>query len=264
MKDLLGDRMKKGYENVTRTYLPKRTYTIIRVDGRAFHTLTKQFIKPFDTSFMNIMANTAEYLTKNIPGALFGYVQSDEISIVIQDFKTINTEPWFGGNVQKICSISASMATAFFNRCLHNLNMLHTPIATFDSRVFTIPQPQEVINYFIWRNKDCIRNSVLSYSQHILGIMNIKGLNVKQLKEKLIEKDSNWDDLPRSHRYGFIVLPVKESVVSLNKDITVRDKFRIFDGVDICKEYVRISKLNDSEIIIQDKINGLIRNVQED
>ena len=114
-KDSLGDRMKRFYENITKYFLPRRTYTIIRIDGKAFHSLTQNFDKPFDYTFINQMDETAKYLCKNIQGAKFAFVQSDEISILMTDFDKINTSAWFDGNVQKIASISASMATSKFN-----------------------------------------------------------------------------------------------------------------------------------------------------
>ena len=115
MKDSLGDRMKR-YENTSRYYLSPRNYTIIRVDGKAFHTYTKGLERPFDLKLISDMNETASFLCKNIQGAKFAFVQSDEISIVITDFENINTDAWFDGNVQKITSISASLATAKFNQ----------------------------------------------------------------------------------------------------------------------------------------------------
>ena len=116
MKDQLGDRMKAFYEDRTRIKLPRRTYTIIRIDGKAFHTYTKGLKRPFDTGLIDDMNWTTEYLCKNIQGVKFGYVQSDEISLVLTDFDTLQTDLWFDGNLQKMASIAASMATARFNQ----------------------------------------------------------------------------------------------------------------------------------------------------
>lgn len=207
MKDKLGDRMKKQYEDITRHYLPRRTYTIIRLDGKAFHTLTKQLhIKaPFDDDFIDVMDSTALYLVRNIQGVIFGYVQSDEITLVLQDFKTINTCAWLDGNIQKITSISASMATAHFNSKIKE-KFPQSPLAFFDSRVFTIADPYEVINCLVWRNKDCIRNSILSVSQNVFGKKAINNKNCKELKEMLIEQSCPWEDFPFSYRYGRMIL----------------------------------------------------------
>ena len=115
MKDALGSRIKENYEGRTRYFLPRRTYTIIRLDGKAFHTFTRQFKKPYDLDLMEIMNCTAISLCSQIQGAKFAYVQSDEINILLTDFENLSTDAWFDGNIQKITSISSSIATASFN-----------------------------------------------------------------------------------------------------------------------------------------------------
>ena len=114
-RDSLGDRMK-GYENVTRTKLVRRMPVIIRIDGKAFHTFTKGFDKPFDSLLMDAMNRTMKYLCENIQGCMLGYTQSDEISLLLVDYQTLTTDSWFDDTVQKMCSISASMATLVFNK----------------------------------------------------------------------------------------------------------------------------------------------------
>ena len=114
-KDSLGNRMKR-YENVSRLYLTRRVPVIIRVDGKAFHTYTKGMKKPFDRILMTVMQQTMQYLCENIQGCVFGYTQSDEITLVLTDYKTASTDAWFGNGVQKMCSVAASMATMAFNR----------------------------------------------------------------------------------------------------------------------------------------------------
>lgn len=114
-RDSLGDRMKR-YEYVTRTYLTNRVPVIIRLDGKAFHTFTRGFNKPYDTLLMQTMMNTMQKLCTSIQGCVFGYTQSDEITLVLVDYQTIDTDAWFGYNIQKIASVSASMATMEFNR----------------------------------------------------------------------------------------------------------------------------------------------------
>ena len=111
----LGDRMKE-YENISRIYLTKRSPVIIRIDGKAFHSFTKGFIRPFDKMLMETMAETAKFLAENISGCKLAYTQSDEISLLLTDYDTIKTQPWFENNLQKLVSIAASMATLQFNR----------------------------------------------------------------------------------------------------------------------------------------------------
>jgi len=155
-KDSLGDRIKNNYENRNRYYLTRRVPVIMRLDGKAFHTVTKHCAKPFDSVLSLCMLNTAKALLKEVQGAKCAYKQSDEISILIADFDKLTTEAWFDYNIQKMTSVSAGIASATFS-----MDFMHEEdkIAVFDSRVFNIPK-EEVCNYFIWRQQDWIRNSV--------------------------------------------------------------------------------------------------------
>lgn len=171
----LGDRMK-DYENVNRHFLMQRTPVIIRIDGKAFHTWTKWCDKPFDEQLSELMAITTKNLVNNIQGAVLGFTQSDEISILIRDYDTLETSMWFDGNIQKIVSISASLTTGFFNDSVKHYAMpsLTAPLAFFDARVFNLPK-EEICNYFIWRQQDIIRNSVQALGQYHLGHKAIQG-----------------------------------------------------------------------------------------
>lgn len=123
VNDELGKRMKEFYESVPKTRLVRRTPVAIRIDGKAFHTFTRGFEKPFDRVLMNAMQETMRYLCKNIQGCVFGYTQSDEITLtlILIDYQKLDSDAWFGYEVQKICSISASMATMAFNRYFRKL-----------------------------------------------------------------------------------------------------------------------------------------------
>ena len=154
MKDDLGNRMKEYYENATRFFLPRRTYTILRLDGKAFHTFTRGLNKPWDKDLIDIMNKVTGKLCKNIQGAKIGFTQSDEISILMTDFDKIETEAWFGGNIQKIVSVAASMATFYFSEEMRKLingrdkhkfltKSAETKEALFDARVFIIPYKTE-------------------------------------------------------------------------------------------------------------------------
>jgi tRNA(His) 5'-end guanylyltransferase len=157
--DSLGDRMKEFYENRTRYMLPRRTFTILRIDGKAFHSYTRGLKRPFDDKLMNDMDETAKFLCKEIQGTKLAYVQSDEISLVLTDFDDLKTDAWYDGNLSKMVSVSASLATAKFNE------LRPGKLAFFDSRVFTIPYQAEVENYLIWRQNDASRNSVSAVAQ---------------------------------------------------------------------------------------------------
>ena len=185
MKDSLGDRIKNNYENITRYHLPRRTYTIIRLDGKAFHTYTKGLKRPFDLDLAQDMQATTVYLCGNIMGAVLGFVESDEISLLLTDFSKNETEAYFDGNIQKMCSISSSMATAVFNN-FRNMRDI-TKLAMFDARVFTIPDSTEVENYFIWRQNDATRNAIQMVAQSLYSHKELhkKNGNEKQQMLKL-------------------------------------------------------------------------------
>lgn len=114
--DELGIRMKESYEKRARSYLTRRTPVIIRIDGKAFHTFTRGFNKPYDRLLMTTMQETTQYLCEHIQGCVFGYTQSDEISLLLVDYAKLNSDSWFDYQVQKVCSVAASMATMAFNK----------------------------------------------------------------------------------------------------------------------------------------------------
>ena len=219
-KDSLGDRMKTYYEERTRTYLPRRSDVIIRIDGCHFHTFTKKFEKPFDEIFIKAMQMTTQELCKNIQGCKLGYVQSDEISLWLTDYDRLETDAWFDNQVQKICSVAASMAAAYFNKFFvhtvdENLFKLESKrICTlleaqdvgvyFDARCFTVPHA-EVTNYFIWRQQDAMRNSVNSLAQSVFSHKELQGINVEDVKRKLADEGRSWYECSPVEKYGTCV-----------------------------------------------------------
>ena len=238
MKEPLGDRMKGFYENRTRILLPRKTYTLLRIDGKAFHTYTRGLKKPFDLGLMEDMNDTAAYLCKNIQGAKFGYCQSDEISILITDFDERDTQMWFDGNLQKMASVAASMATSKFNelrvaRALRKyecqfdtaLQMDTESIleflskikkAEFDARVFQIPQKSEVENYFIFRQQDGTRNSVQSVAQSLYSQSELNGKKEKDMQEMIFQRGINWNHYHFREKRGGIIFKVPTSVEGKN------------------------------------------------
>jgi len=204
MKDDLGDRMKEWYENRYRFYLPRRTYTILRIDGKAFHTWTRGLERPFDQEFQTLMDETAKTACSQIQGAACAFVQSDEASFLLMDFdpkgEKLTTAGWFDGNVQKICSVGASLFTAHFNATASE-----RPPAMFDARVFIIPDPVEVHNYFVWRQKDAVRNSIQAAAQSFYSDKECFGKSQSDLQEMIFKKGQNWNDYSvRSKRGGFV------------------------------------------------------------
>lgn len=228
-KTTLGNRMKEYYENPYRFYLPRRSPMIIRLDTRAGHSFTKGFQRPFDDIFIESIQETAKYLCENIENVKCSYQQSDEISLLLTDYDNVGTQAWFNKNLQKMCSIAASMATLAFNRIFKKrveeakedyesfapvIASIYTSPekhedwtklieaycraqekgAMFDARCFSIPK-EEVCNYFQWRQNDCTRNSIQMVAQANFSHKQLQNKSCDELQEMLWqEKNINWND----------------------------------------------------------------------
>lgn len=247
VNDDLGMRMKENYENRSKTYLLRRTPVAIRIDGKAFHTFTRGFKKPFDDLFLNAMQETMKYLCENVQGCVFGYTQSDEITLILQDYRELGTSAWFDYSVQKLCSVAASMATMKFNQ-VFNRNVQkyatyfydvpnHKEVeehymislvkagekgAMFDARCFNIPK-EEVANLIYWRQIDAVRNSIQMAGQAYFTPQQLDGRNCKDIKLMLAnQKGINWEDFPHYCCYGSSC--VKKAVT---KDDTERSEWSV-------------------------------------
>jgi tRNA(His) 5'-end guanylyltransferase len=194
----LEDRMKL-YENSNNLVLPKNMPLILRVDGRAFHTLTKKLDKPFDIRIMDMMNQVAQDLCKEIMNARIAYVQSDEISILI--YNHILSDVWFGNKQQKMTSISASVATLSASKILDNYGINYDNKLSFDSRVFLIPE-KDVNNYFIWRQRDWERNSLQMLTRSYYTHKEVDGKNHVQMHDMIHTAGDNWDNLPTEYKRG--------------------------------------------------------------
>lgn len=225
--DEISKRMKQNYENISKTRLTRRCPVIIRLDGKAFHTYTRGFKKPFDEILITSMQETMRYLCANIQGCALGYVQSDEISLLLVDYQKLNSGAWFDYEVQKLCSISASMATMIFNMVfkknandyiestIGSCNIPNTEReyistllkavekgAMFDSRCFNIPK-EEVTNYFYWRQLDASRNSVQMVGQANFSHKQLHQKSCNDIQDMLHEqKGINWNDFPTTQKRG--------------------------------------------------------------
>ncbi len=212
----LEERMKINYEYPYRIYLSRRIPVIIRIDGKSFHNLTKNMDKPFSTRFRYCMEYTAFELLNNIQGCVLAYTQSDEISLLLFNYSKFNTQAWFDNNLQKVCSISASMATSMFLRkFIRNMKEYDDEQnICFDSRVFVIPE-EEVNNYFIFRQQNCIRNSIYSIGQSSYSTNNLHNKSSKAIVE-MIDNDNNiskkYDEYKFEEKYGSIF--IKDSLVT--------------------------------------------------
>lgn len=240
-KTTLGDRMKNNYENISRYYLTRRTPVIIRIDGKAFHTFTRGFKKPFDDVLVKTMQETMKYLCENIQGCVLGYTQSDEISLVLTDYAELTTDAWFGNNLQKMCSVSASMATLAFNKAfIRNISKqskrLYTEYldekdasyiealeiamnkgAMFDSRVFSIPK-EEVCNALIWRQQDATRNSIQSVGQANFSQKELHGKSCNDIQDMLMtQKGVNWNDYSTTLKRGSCCIKADDSLTEYDE-----------------------------------------------
>ena len=224
VNDKLGKRMKEFYEQVPKTRLVRRTPVAIRIDGKAFHTFTRGFEKPFDEVLGKAMRETMKYLCENIQGCVLGYTQSDEITLILIDYKKLTSSAWFDYEVQKMCSIAASMATMAFNKFfikeaeewfsnqkpfttetirLYDLYRLKSETgAMFDARVFNIPK-EEVANLIYWRQLDATRNSIQMVGQANFSHNELQNKSCNVIQEMLFqEKDINWNDFPTHLKRG--------------------------------------------------------------
>lgn len=199
-----GDRMKE-YENAYRIKLPRRMPVLLRIDGKAFHTYTRGCDKPFDLVLNNAMWETAKYLCQNIMGAKLAYHQSDEISILITNDDKLTTDAWFDNNLQKICSIASSLATAKFNEIM-KVDKPEKPLALFDCRAWLLPK-DEVNNYFLWRQQDATKNSISMVAQAHFSPNQLHKKNGAMKQDMLmLEKGVNWNDLPSWQKRGACIV----------------------------------------------------------
>lgn len=227
--DDLGCRMKTFYEQIPKTKLMRRCPVAIRIDGRAFHTFTRGFQKPFDEVLIKSMQETMKYLCENIQGCVLAYTQSDEITLILVDYKKLTSSAWFDYEVQKICSIAASMATMAFNNIFskyvkefdlelaYNDNGIDTKEnrklweiykkainkgAMFDARCFNIPK-EEVTNLVYWRQLDASRNSIQMVGQANFSHKELQNKSCNDIQNMLMtQKGINWNDLPTYQKRG--------------------------------------------------------------
>ena len=233
VNDELGRRMKDFYETIPKTKLMRRTPVAIRIDGKAFHTFTRGMKRPFDDILIETMQQTMKYLCENIQGCVLGYTQSDEITLILIDYQKLTSSAWFDYEVQKMCSIAASMATMAFNKffsenadkfyrniwdeaiedwCMDTtkedidycatLSLAAHKGAMFDARCFNIPK-EEVTNLIYWRQLDATRNSIQMVGQANFSHKKLHGKSCSKIQDMLmLEKNINWNDFPVYQKRG--------------------------------------------------------------
>lgn len=216
--DSLGDRMK-AYEATFSQVLVPRMPIIIRLDGRAWHTLTKSCERPFDENLIQALNKTGIELCQDISGAQIAFIQSDEITILIHPYKKYASQAWFDGQIQKIVSVSASIASSVMT--MESEKVFGKPtLVQFDSRVFVLPE-HEVVNNFIFRQNDCARNSVQIMARSMFSHAQCENKNREQLNELIISGGKNWNDIPTRYKRG-------RCVIKLNGQWIVDNEIPIF------------------------------------
>lgn len=262
-KSELAARMKNFYENPAKTQLLRRVPVAIRIDGKAFHTFTRGFQKPFDPVLMDAMQRTMKYLCENIQGCVFGYTQSDEITLILIDYQKLTSDAWFDYEVQKITSVSASMATMIFNKYFSEniikYNSTHDPLieenkylieryvnaaekgAMFDARCFNIPK-EEVTNLIYWRQLDAMRNSIQMVGQAHFSHTKLKDKTCNDIQDMLMtEYGINWNTFTIPCKRGTACIKVKEQEIIkepnlfISKIITTHYKWKIDYEIPIFK-----------------------------
>lgn len=263
--DELGKRMKEYYEQIPKAKLMRRCPVIVRIDGKAFHSVTRGFKKPFDEILIKSMQDTMKYLCENVQGCVLGYHQSDEISLLLVDYKTLDSQAFFDYEVQKICSITASMATMAFNKaflkevneyllnCAKGKNKdtrfadVYCRVvngAMFDARCFNIPK-EEVTNYFYWRQLDATRNSIQMVGQANFSHKELQNKSCNEIQDMLHEqKGINWNDFPTHQKRGSCCIKINELKEGLTK--------KLGDGSEVYYEgdIIRRKWIIDNEIPI--------------
>lgn len=262
VRDDLGVRMKTFYEQIPKTKLMRRCPVALRIDGKSFHTFTRGFQKPFDEVLIKSMQETMKYLCENIQGCVLGYTQSDEITLILVDYKKLTSSAWFDYEVQKICSIAASMATMAFNKFFannvgdyctytyerednsheeyeHILSLAIDKGAMFDCRCFNIPK-EEVTNLIYWRQLDASRNSIQMVGQANFSHKELQNKSCNEIQDMLMtQKGINWNDLPIYQKRG---------------SCCVRNKIILFRGSIMETAQLRDTSKSENEWIIDTEI----------
>lgn len=261
--DDLGIRMKTFYEQIPKTKLMRRTPVAIRIDGKAFHTFTRGFHKPFDEILMKTMQETTKFLCENIQGCVLGYTQSDEITLILIDYQKFTSAAWFDYEVQKLCSISASMATIAFNQAFESnvfnfedmqpndfaehewsrlLEVYRNAIdkgAMFDARCFNIPK-EEVTNLIYWRQLDASRNSIQMVGQANFSHKELQNKSCNDIQDMLMtHKGINWNDLPIYQKRGSCCVKERyedyNDIDSTDSSVPIRTRWIIDKDIPIFK-----------------------------
>lgn len=239
-KTTLGDRMKV-YEKAAEGILVPRMPVILRIDGKAFHTYTRGLKRPWDENLNEVMDITAQALCEQVQGALLAYVQSDEISVLVHGYKTLSSQAYFDGRIQKTCSVAAAIAASQFTTwswkifdpgdSVPNKASLIRP-AVFDCRAYNVPEA-DVCNYLLWRQQDATRNSVQMLARSLYSHKECNNKNGSQLQEMCFQKGQNWNDLPTKHKRGRCIIKETYELKVSETETTTRSRWKVDEEIPI-------------------------------
>ena len=186
---------------------------IVRIDGRHFHSLVKhlKLNKPFDDLFIESMNSVGKDVANDMSNFRLAYIQSDEISFLLYP-KTYRSQPWFGNKIQKVVSSASALASSY-------MSLIYDRPIQFDARAFVLP-PHEVVNYFIWRQRDWTRNSVQMMARSLYSQKQLHGKNQSAMQDMIHDKGQNWNDLPVHLRRGRCIIYENEKYV-VDNDIPI-------------------------------------------
>lgn len=223
---------QKNYESFSDYSLTPRLPVIIRVDGKNFSNITRKCDKPYDPIIQAALVDAAAFAISDMQGAVFAYTQSDEITFILRNDQSLESTPWFQNRLLKISSITSSLVTLAFNNFLNLKGVSLAGPALFDCRVFVVPSITEAVNNIIYRQGDCVKNSVSSAAQNLLTQKLGTSIALKSLfkkktdeKRKLVKEVCNIDFdeyFPSSFRHGVGIYKVptlinKENNIIRNK-----------------------------------------------
>lgn len=209
-KTSLGDRMKSyEFRETRRTAMP-RLPLVARLDGKGFSRFTQGLARPFDERLSQLMVDTTIYLVEQTQ-AVVGYTQSDEISLVFESTSDKH-QIFLAGKLQKMTSILASMATAYFNRELAGrIPEKAGELPLFDCRAWSVPSREEAVNSLLWRQRDASKNSISMAARAHFSHSEVEGKNGKEKQDMLHSVGVNWNDFPTFFKRGSFVRSVETS-----------------------------------------------------
>lgn len=265
--DALGDRIKR-YEaaETERTVLPGLPL-VVRVDGRGFSKFTAGMARPYDQAMADLMQATAAHLVQKTD-AVIGYTQSDEITLIMeapQGDVTRHQDMLFGGRIQKLVSVTAGLATAFFatraiglwpDRCAREL-----PV--FDCRVFPAPNRTEAVNALIWREWDATKNAITMAARAHYTHKELNGKSGPEKQEMLFQRGVNFNDYPARFKRG-VYLQRREVARTLTPEelaripVNRRPAGPLLRSQVVALELPPLSRVSNREAVVFDKADPVL------